>query len=84
MDIPDHIWKDFDQFADEHGGDFYRVLVVGEEDEGTRTDEGCHIYKCIINRDMKRPTVSVGCRGKHTYYDWDTRQHGEIHETPSS
>lgn len=73
MNIPDHVWDEFEGFVTQHSNDFYRELKIGEEDEGTATDEGCRMYHCIINRGQK-PTVNAGCRAKHTYYDWDTRK----------
>lgn len=83
MDIPANVWNDFDSFVQGHSDDFYRLLTIGLPDDGTQHDDCCPLYTCIINKGRAKPVVSVGCRGKHTYYDWQTRQHGEVFNTPT-
>lgn len=77
MQIPDSVWSKFEDFVAKHGSEQYCTVVFSTPDK----DQKLHLYTCIINAELKAPTVLMEAGGQHTYFDWDSHKHGEIYKS---
>lgn len=80
MEIPEHIWARFEDFVTRYKDLEYSLVSF----TSPNFEEKGHLdlYTCIMNADKRDPIIKMQSSGRLTYFDWNSRKHGEVYSSP--